>query len=157
MTNLKQSEFVPANSLEQRLVEAAKDPRARPAFYRELLESDLLVLGFTNSGGGDGHFVAQVGDTVSIAHWTGQDGAQFIPVFSSMQRLREAISQMEKYLQLNARSLFEMTQGMPVVLNPGAAYGKEFTIEEIRGMLDGSIFKVTQRHGVEQEQDGCSL
>ena len=92
MTNLKQSEFVSANSLEHRLVEAAKDPGARPAFYRELLESDLLVLGFTNSGGGDGHFVAQIGDTVSIAHWTGQDGEQFIPVFSSMERLREAIS-----------------------------------------------------------------
>ncbi len=151
MTNLPHADFIPTNSLEQRLVEAATDVGARPAFYRELLESDVFVPGFTEQGG-EGETVVKAGDNVSIAHWQDQNGAPYVPVFSSMQRMQQAITEKQNYLRVNARSLLEIVEGIQVVLNPGAPYGKEFTSEEISRLLDGSIFKGTQRHIVEQEQ-----
>jgi hypothetical protein len=37
-------EFTPANDLEETLVRAATDPKARPEFYRRLLAAELFLL-----------------------------------------------------------------------------------------------------------------
>lgn len=144
--------FIPENSLEERLVEASTDPGKRPAFYRELLGSDLFVLGVAGRGG-EAKFVAEEGDTIQIAHWSSADGRSVIPMFSSLQRLTEAITREESYIRLGARALMEMTEGTPIVLNPGSMYGKEFTPSEVKGLLDGSLFSRTEAYTVEEAQE----
>lgn len=38
-----------------------------------------------------------------------------------------------------------MTQGANLLMNPGADYGKEFPKEEIASIIDGSLFRPTER------------
>jgi SseB protein N-terminal domain/SseB protein C-terminal domain len=129
--------FIPENELERALVQAVQNPVAAPDFYRLLLESDLLVLGtaqgqenardqFTVTPGGKFNFVIGV-----------KDGAQFLPVFSSLPRMQDYVRQESKYLSIKGRDLLEMTRGAPVTLNPSSEYGKEFSAREVLQLLDG--------------------
>lgn len=129
------------NHLEQLLAAAAQDPGQRPAFYRALLESDLYVLGTAHETAG--------GDTQLELRVLEAEGRRVIPIFSSEARIQEFVQREETYLQMNGRALLGTVtgSGTGLVLNPGAAYGKEFTPEEIAALLDGSLF----RRGEERE------
>ena len=126
------------NDLERSLRLAAGDPGHRPDFYACLLDSTVYVLGHAGDGG-SGSRTVEAGDTVSIQSWARPDGSPIVPFFSSMALLRRAIDAESEYLRLPARSLLEITKGQPLVLNPGAPYGKEFTPNEIAALLcDGT-------------------
>ncbi|MBF6613110.1 MAG: SseB family protein [Chloroflexi bacterium] len=142
--------FTPNNELERSLMEAATDAGKRPAFYRQLLHSQLIVLGDTNYHG-HGNFVAGEDTQLRLVPWR-HNGKRIIAVFSSLPRLHEAIKREANYVQLDARTLFGMLAGSaPVVLNPTSACGKEFTQAEIASLLDGSIFSQSQFLAIEQE------
>ena len=130
-----------ANRLEALLQAAATNPVERPAFIRCLLESEVFVLG--QSGQPDGRHTLEAGTKVAIRHWSRQDGTSFIPFFTSVEALQQAIKEQEHFLGLRAKSLFEMTKGADLVLNPGLQYAKEFLPEEVAGLLehDGPAFE----------------
>ena len=67
--------FVPENPLEEALMSAVGDPLARPAFYRLLMESELLVLGRSDVGGG------------LIIPTLRHNGREYLPIFSARSRL----------------------------------------------------------------------
>ena len=86
---------------------------------------------------------------ISFVNLNGPNGV-FLPIFASQERLQEFVNQLgQKYgfLALRGSDLFPiLTQHpQPAVLNPGAAYGKELTPDEIRRVADGSIFKTEGR------------
>ncbi|MFN9717937.1 MAG: enhanced serine sensitivity protein SseB C-terminal domain-containing protein [Planctomycetota bacterium] len=142
--------FEPQNDLEHSLMRAATDPSQRPQFYRDLLAADIYLI---NVGGEsldiqDG--VLSEGSNVQMQSWR-RDGEDWLPIFSSLPRLQECLQTESTYLQLNAKSFFEITRGAHVILNPNLDYGKEFTATEIEGMLDGSIFRTGQGYTAKQD------
>lgn len=118
------------NGLEFALAKAATEPAHRPEFYRLLLESQVFVLGNTEAGG-EGVKDVAAGESLSIQNWQKNDGTPVIPSFASLEALRRAIEEEQAYLALPARSLFEITQGATLVLNPASDHAKEFLPNEI--------------------------
>jgi hypothetical protein len=133
-------QFDPANLLEAALKKATEDPAAGPVFYRELLDSKVLII----PAGERPRIVdgAVPADTrISIAN-VSFDGKPHVPFFSSEQRLPPRT----EYLLLAARDLFQITRGAHLVLNPGSSHGKQFLPEEVARLLDGTIFEPRERY-----------
>jgi hypothetical protein len=129
--------FIAENELEKALVEAVKNPSAAPDFYRLLLEADLLVLG-SAEGQEDAQesFALAPGSQLKLV--TGlKNGGPYLPVFSSLARMQEFLTQESKYLSVNGRALLELTRGGPIILNPASQYGKELSPLEVKQLLDG--------------------
>ena len=134
------AEFEPANLLEIALKKAAGDPAACPQFFGELLDSKVLIV----PAGEKPRLVNGVTpeDTKIEITRIVVGGRDCIPFFSSEVRLPAGTA----YLSLDARALFQMTRGAYLVMNPGAAYGKEFFPDEVSRLLDGSIFEPRERY-----------
>src|SRR4051812_7977250 len=129
--------FISENELEQALVKAAKNPAAGPEFYRLLLDSNLLVMG-TAEGMENASEEFSLSPASKLNLITGlKDGAQYLPVFSSMPRMQEFVKQETKFLSIRGRDLLDITRGAPVILNPASEYGKELSAKEILQLLDG--------------------
>lgn len=142
--------FTPENELEESLVRVASDPGHRPQFYRDVLSSEIFVItmGKEHLDIEDG--CLREGSSVQFQAWN-RDGEDWLPIFSSLSRLNESLESESSYLQLNAKSFFEMTQGANVILNPNLDYGKDFIPSEIKSMLDGSIFTGHKRMEIQKE------
>src|SRR5262245_49577657 len=93
------------NALELALAKAATEPAYRPEFYRLLLESEVLVLGHTESGE-KGRRTVAAGEKLSIVNWQKNDGTPVIPFFASLEALRRAIKEEQSFVALPARTLF---------------------------------------------------
>src|SRR5438128_2129182 len=103
--------FIAENELEKALVEAVKNPSSAPDFYRLLLESDLLVMG-SAEGREDAQEQFSLAPGSNLKFVTGlKDGSQYLPVFSSLARMQEYVTQETKYLSINGRDLLDMTRG----------------------------------------------
>ena len=137
-------EVRPENPLERILRLAADEPAHRPEFFQVLLNSTVYVLG--SAGASEGTVSLEAGTRIGIQHWEKRDGTPVIPFFSSLEVLQKSIETEQSYLALPAKSLFEMTLGANLVLNPTSPYGKEFVPEEVEHLLsDGVGRKPTQR------------
>lgn len=141
---MNQPVFKPTNKLEEVLVAACTEPSARPEFYQLLLESELFLL-TPDTPQQEGRRVLEADTKVSFVHLQNANGP-FLPIFSSQQRLKEAINQIGQsygFLALHGKDLFPLLAQHPptAVLNPGAAYGKELTADEIRRIADGSFIR----------------
>ncbi|HUR80096.1 MAG TPA: enhanced serine sensitivity protein SseB C-terminal domain-containing protein [Thermoanaerobaculia bacterium] len=117
------------NALETALMAAAKDPAARPDFYRTLVASDVVVVNASDEPHQLGVQPIEV------------NGAPAIAIFSSLERLRAVITSQVNYLQLNALELMKITRGARLVLDPGSDYGKELLPDEIGRIIDGTILQ----------------
>ena len=135
--------FVPANELEELLIQAAQDATRRPRFCRTLLESELLVVVINDEKG------------TRIQTWQ-RDGQAIVPVFSSLARLQEFAeeTQLQEYehSQVSGRELLTILQTAHVILNPVSDYGKEFYPQEIQALLDGSELKRLKIIAVDESQ-----
>lgn len=139
-------------SLAEALALAARDPATRPAFYRRLLAADVFVIGHSD-GAGDGSSVLPAGAQLSLVHWGKPDGTTAIPFFTSLPALQQGLREEARYLSLSARSLFEMTRGATLVLDPASDYGKEFTPGEVDALLaNGGHPTAVQRTVAEDTQ-----
>jgi hypothetical protein len=136
--------FIPANDLERLIMQAALDPALRPEFYRTIRTADFYVLTPDNASAE----AAPAGNQIDLVGWDGEQG-RFIPVFTSTDRIEEALEgSFDSYSQiiLNAEELFSIliSIGQPATINPCSAYGKELTVDEMRGIADESIFRRTK-------------
>jgi hypothetical protein len=140
--------------LEALLRLAADQPAQRPAFCAALLAAEVYILGSSNEEK-VGMLPVNVGsgNSLSIQHWQQQDGRMLIPFFTSLAVLQEAVEEEQQYLVLSVRSLFEMTQGSILFLNPSSDYGKEFTPTEIEHLLTLGINQAPSQRVVEQETE----
>ncbi len=131
--------FVAENDLERALMRATSDANARPEFYRQLLLSNLTVIGEVEghakgTGSLPGSGTLTSGQNVRLTQIQ-SGGRSGIPVFSSLTRLQTYARKEVPYLALNGRALFQMTKGALLVLNPGSQYGKELLPEEIANLI----------------------
>src|SRR5580765_5542602 len=136
--------FEPQNKLERSLVQASSDAAFRPQFYKDLAEADLYIIEEGTLPKSHGKKVIQEGQTLKIRHveWNGKN---FIPIFSSLPRLQAALTGEAGYVCLNAIDLMTITRGAELVLNPGSDFGKEFTVDEIASLIDGTIWRPSER------------
>lgn len=133
--------FEPENDLEHALVRASNDAAHAADFYKCLVDSVVLFIQRPVASGND--------ESVGIATMD-IDGAMHLPIFSSLTRLQETISQEVSYAGVNALEFLRMTAGSPLVLNPASDYGKQITAEEAAAIVDGSIFESHGRHTAPQ-------
>lgn len=144
MTTPNFADDTQGRELENLLMLAMNEPAQRPAFYRTLLESTVLVL--TDNTAPQGEVVLEAGSPLSLQVWEKQDGTRALPFFTSLAALQRAIEGEHPFLALPARVLFEMTQGTELFLNPKNEYGKEFTAQEVALLLqDGGVNKPQER------------
>ncbi len=134
--------FQPENDLERSLVKAVHDPAHRHQFYRDLLKATVYVIQPGPAPSTSAARTVEQGSRLSIITMDVR-GKRYVPFFSSLTRLQEAIEGEVAYAALNARTLLEITRGTPLILNPYSAYGKEFTPTEVEAILDGSIWETT--------------
>ncbi len=140
------------NSLHAALIDAAHEAAKRPAFYKALMDSEVFVIGHTGAASGaSGRQSLAPGDNVSLANWEKADGTAVIPFFTHLEALQMAIDSETGYLCLPAQSLFEMTRGATLFLNPKSDYGKEFTPHEVEALLETGMNQQPQRRVVEKE------
>ncbi|WP_192457364.1 enhanced serine sensitivity protein SseB [Musicola keenii] len=143
-------EFLPQNKLEHVLMSAATEPAYRPEFFNILLESTVYVLGRSEGGDLDAASLA-TGVDVDLQHWERTDGDSAIPFFSSLDALQQVIKEEQGFLALPARTLFEITQGATLFLNPRLPYGKEFLPQEIAHLLSDEGGSLVEQHIIDGE------
>lgn len=139
------------NKLETLLRLAADEPAHRPEFYNLLMDSEVFILGNTSQAGDSDPVTLEAGDHIQIKHWEKQDRAQIIPFFTSLERLQKALESEETYVALPARSLFEMTLGATLFINPKSDYGKEFIPQEIEQLLSNGMNQAAVQRTTEKE------
>lgn len=140
------------NQLEHLLQSAAADPAARPDFYRALLASDVFVIGRTDQDApANAPFTNPAGSQLHIVNFNRPDGSRYIPFFTSIDALRKALDGEHGYISLPCKSLFELTKGTILVLNPGSKYGKAFLPNEIEALLETGSNHRAQRHVAKQD------
>ncbi|AWB58280.1 enhanced serine sensitivity protein SseB [Colwellia sp. Arc7-D] len=140
------------NKLEALLRLAADEPAHRPEFCSVLLQSTIFVLGDTGEQPTElDEIDLLAGSKINIQNWEKQDGDPVIPFFSSLDVLSKALDSEQSYIELPVRSLFEMTMGSNLFLNPKSDYGKEFIPQEIEQLLNNGISQVPSQRVVEKE------
>ena len=142
--------------LVQALERAAQEPAQRPAFYRALMKADVFVIGHTDQPdlNAHGHHTIPAGANVSLVNWEKADGTPVIPFFSHLEALQRAIDDETSYLSLPARSLFELTRGATLFLNPKSDHGKEFVPHEIEALLDTGMNQKAATRGSGERNAG---
>lgn len=138
-------QFDAANLLEIALKKAAEDPAAGPVFYRELMDSKVLIIP-TGEKTRIIDGVVPANSLISIANLM-FDGKPHVPFFSSEKRVPPGA----EFLMLDARALFQITRGAHLVLNPGLPYGKQLLPDEVTRLLDGTIFEPRERYVAQKE------
>ncbi|WP_227539762.1 enhanced serine sensitivity protein SseB C-terminal domain-containing protein [Acinetobacter sp. MB5] len=141
--------------LEQLLEKAAKEPAYRPEFLQQLLIGHIYCLGVTGQNT-DPMQTTQIhlkaGDEIQLQKWTKADGSEALPFFLSLDTLQKSIEEEHSYLYLPTQQFFEMTMGDTLVLNPMSPYGKEFSPNEIRQLLQIDAGQV-ESYEVEQDTE----
>jgi len=117
------------NRLEEVLKLAATEAAHRPEFFELLMSASVFVPGESESGQPDAN------SAVDLQHWEKEDGASIIPFFTSVEALQQAVKDEQAYLILPVRTLFEMTLGETLFLNPKLPTGKEFSPSEIARLI----------------------
>ncbi|WP_195575553.1 enhanced serine sensitivity protein SseB C-terminal domain-containing protein [Paenibacillus sp. 1001270B_150601_E10] len=141
--------FQPENNLENILMLAANDPSARLDFYKELVNSNIYTIQIKD-GNETKEEVLKEGTTIQLLN-VEINHKMYVPIFSSLRRLQESIDQEVNYCSMNAMDFFQLTRGADVFLNPSSSYGKEFNVDEIESILNGSIFNNINSYEVEEE------
>jgi hypothetical protein len=142
--------FSPQNVLERSLMKAADDPAHRPQFYKDLTENDLFIIQHGPIPEAHGQVTLQKDHQIRIQNIEA-NGKSYVPVFTSLPRLQAMLSEEAGYIALNALDLFNIIQGADLLLNPGSDYGKEFTKDEIKSIMDGSIWEPSQSWVAEKD------
>jgi hypothetical protein len=142
--------FEPQNQLERSLLRAGSDPAFRPQFYRELSEADLFIVPEGRPPTEQTSVVLSKGEKLLLQP-IAIDGREYLPVFSSLPRLQKVIARESSYLQINAVEFLKMTAGAALWLNPGSECGKEFSAQEIQGILDGSLWRAADQRVIQQD------
>ncbi len=134
-------DFVPENALEEALVAMAANPEAGAIFDQLLLDSPLHVIGENDAARGAAEPVklAEGAQIRLIAIRRGE--VQYNPAFTAPSRLQlfyenaTKNADIQRYITMSGRALFQMTNGAQFMLNPGFPYGLELPTSAIARLL----------------------
>ncbi len=144
--------LLPTNDLEKALHKAAVDNTQAPAFYEELMDSKIFVLGKPEEED-VGKFTLEEEQALIIQHWEREaDNSPVVPFFTSLSMLQQAIPTDEPYLELPTSVLFELTMGAPLVLNPNSEFGMEFDPDDVAILLDADLL-LNSEHELDEDTE----
>ena len=98
-------------NLEDLLTELPEHPELLTQVHSTLLQAELYCLGYVSDE-------SDHQDEIHITEWQDSEAHAFVPCFTSLETLSEAVEQDEQYLVLQGRDLFELVQGTTVIINP---------------------------------------
>lgn len=111
---------------------AKEDSEKIEAYYREFLNTDLIVPLIAPVDATDGKVVNETQAPVLVVELEGQ---RYIPVFDSLERFQAWVPQPLHYIQLKAKALVAGLDGSSLIfLNTNTPYAKVFMKEEILGL-----------------------
>lgn len=129
-------EAIALSRVEELLAAASRDAASRPAFYEALLDADIYVIGVSRSDTVENDpMTVEEGSHLELQNWHDAEGATYLPFFTSLSVLSEALDSETPYITMTARDLFELTRGTRLILNPTHAPAKEFLPSEIDRLL----------------------
>jgi hypothetical protein len=104
----------------------------------------------------EGSRTLQAEEQIQIIHWFHGD-QQIIPIFSSLDRLNEAVCQVPEkyvYLGIRGRALFGILSqgGLPAVLNPNWSHGRTFLPNEIARLAEGTFSDPANTEVIERDR-----
>ena len=102
--------FTPENDFERSLVKAASDPAHRPQFYQDFVKADIFVIQHDSVPEKAGRKTLEQGTELKIAP-VDINGKSYLPIFSSLARLRTVIQKEVGYLSMNALEFLKITRG----------------------------------------------
>ncbi len=144
--------LLPTNDLEKALHKAAADNAQAPAFYEELMDAKIFILGQPEEED-TGKFTLEEEQAIIIQHWEREeDKSPVVPFFTSLQMLQQAIDTDEPYLELPTSALFQLTMGAPLVLNPNSEFGMEFEPDDVAVLLDTDLM-VNSEHLLDEDTE----
>lgn len=144
--------LLPTNNLEKALHKAAADNTQAPAFYEELMDAKIFILGKPEEED-TGKFTLEEEQAIIIQHWEREeDKSPVVPFFTSLQMLQQAIDTDEPYLELPTSALFQLTMGAPLVLNPNSEFGMEFEPDDVAVLLDTDLM-VNSEHLLDEDTE----
>lgn len=127
--------------LEEVLKLAATEPAHRPEFFTLLMDASVIVPGVSARP----EQAIDASTPVDLQHWEKEDGASIIPFFTTVSALEQAVTDEQAYLVMPLRTLFEMTLGETLFLNPKLPSGKEFSPREIAHLLEDGASALSQQ------------
>ncbi|MGI1677803.1 MAG: enhanced serine sensitivity protein SseB C-terminal domain-containing protein [Cellvibrionaceae bacterium] len=140
------------NQLERLLRLASTEPAHRPEFCSVLMSSTIYILGNTGTiPDKPGEVELTAGSSINIVNWEKPDGSPVIPFFTSIEVLQKSIDSEQSYLAIPTSSLFEMTLGAVLFLNPKSDHGKEFIPDEIEHLLSVGLSQPSNQRVVEED------
>lgn len=114
-------------SLQQLYETALNHPEQYPAFYQQLLRSEVYCLGTRDA---QQHLHFQLLQT--------EQGEQAIAFFLSLAKLNQDAGADAEFVMMNAEKLFSITKGATLVMNPASEDSKEFLPDEVEAILSFS-------------------
>ena len=114
-------------SLQQMYETTLNHPEQYPAFYQQLLSSEVYCLGARDE---QQHLHFQLLQT--------EQGEQAIPFFLSLTMLQQDVGADAEFVILNAEKLLIITKGATLVMNPTSEDSKEFLPDEVDVILNFS-------------------
>jgi hypothetical protein len=125
--------------LAKSLEKAAADPAYKPQFGQVLLASTIFVIGKIDGEDPAARSQAQIKPDTNLTFQSQRlpDGRLLVPFFSSLANLQAFISTQEavNYLSIPATSLFQLTEGAVMVLNPASRISGRFEPEEVAKLM----------------------
>ena len=98
------------NTLTKTLKLAATGETSTAEFYQVLMNSEIFIIGSTETGPNDGTaHTLQPGTSINIKNWMKDDNTPIIPFFTSLEDLQKSISAQDSYVALSAINFFEIT------------------------------------------------
>ncbi len=123
----------PSNDLETAILLAASNNFQRPEAFGLLAKSKVFVLGSISPD-----------KKLALKHWN-IDEKPLMPAFTSVERLREAITHKEHYIEIDAPTFLKSIPGnSDIILNPNSRFSMEIRHEEIGKVLEDSNHKGTE-------------
>jgi SseB protein. len=124
------SEQIDLDPIDNLLSAAIAEPAERYAFYRSLLEHELLVIGTVSDE-----------STLHLKYIDIGEGQTVLPVYSSLDKFQTVYGTAFPYIKIPAYMLLEAVELTdPWVLNPGFVPSKMIIPEELQTLKDGTIF-----------------
>lgn len=115
--------------LDEALHKASVDPASREAFYKQLLNSTVYVVGQIED-----KEVEEEQGHVQLKHWKQPDGNYAMPFFATLECLKEKTGKDEPHLEIPVVELFRRTRGTTLVLTT-SEISKAFAPGEVDVLL----------------------
>lgn len=134
-----------SSTLDHLMSQCSTDPSAEPAFFAALLGAAVYAHA-------PRHDTTENLRLIQFPH--PQTGAHLLPFFSDFQQATEAANPDIRIVQLTGRTLFEITIGATLILNPNRDYLILYP-EEVQMLLQGKVLPPVQR--IESEEFGPAV